>query len=309
MRKTTSTHSTRRTLLLSLAILLLGTIVCAAQTFPLTVVDDTGRELLIQGPPRRILSTGLAMDNILLSLVDPERVIGVTRFATQPDFGSYVADKVQPHMILVDQLSPEYVVAADPDLVLVAIWNDPDSVEQIRLLGYPVYTFARFDGIVDALDNIRTMGLLTGENERARELIAGFETRYGEIAARVSTQTAPTVLYWNSWGSSAGQGTVIDDIIRYSGGRNVLSEAGISGWPQIDLEFVLQSNPEVIITDSGSAFVEQLKGDPMLAAISAVRNGRVYHVDHMDALDHRLILSIDALARALHPTAFEAEVR
>ena len=57
-----------------------------------------------------------------------------------------------------------------------------------------------------------------------------------------------------------------------------MSAMGIEGWPQIDYELILQTNPEVIITDSGEAFVEQLKGDPLLASVAAVQSGKVYHM-------------------------------
>ena len=43
----------------------------AADAFPRTVVDDIGQEIYLEAPPQRILSVGLAMDNILLSVTDP----------------------------------------------------------------------------------------------------------------------------------------------------------------------------------------------------------------------------------------------
>lgn len=286
-----------------LLILLMGVLVHAG-AFPRTVTDGLGQELLLQTPPQRIFSTGLAMDNLLLSIVDPTRVVAVTRFATDPAMGSYVADKVTPQMILVDALSPEYVIAANPDIVLVASWNDPDAVEQIRRLGYPVYTFTAFDTINDALDNLRRVGQISGEEDSAEALINGFNDQYSAISNATAHREAPKVLYFNSWSSTVGTGTVIDDIIRYAGGRNVVSEAGIAGWPQIDYEFVLESNPDVIITDSGSDFAQALLNDPLLVTVNAVRDGRVYHIDHTGALDHHLILAVSQLAELLHPEAF-----
>ncbi len=56
-------------------------VVSAAGAFPRTVVDDIGQEIFLAEPPQRIVSVGLAMDNILLSVTDPERVVGVTRWA------------------------------------------------------------------------------------------------------------------------------------------------------------------------------------------------------------------------------------
>lgn len=291
----------------ALLVSLLSAFTCFAAAFPRTVTDGLGQEIYLAEPPQRIFSAALAIDNLLLALVDPERVVAVTRYATQPEFGSFVADKVRPHMILVDALSPEYVIAAHPDIVLVAVWNDRDAVEQIRRLGYKVYTFTEFDDVADTLANIARIGEVTGAEAQARALIDGFNARYEAVAARVAGRPAPTVLYWNSWFSSVGSGTGIDDVIRRAGGRNVVSEAGIAGWPQIDAEFVLQARPDVIITDSGPSFVDRILADPVLASVPAVQEGRVYHVDYLDALDHHVILAIERLARLLHPEAFEAE--
>lgn len=290
--------------LLLVSSLALFAVVPIGMAFPRTVVDGLGQEVHLQSRPQRIFSTGLAMDNLLLSLVDPARVVGVTRFATDPAAGSYVADRVDSHMILVDALSPEYVIAADPDLVLVAIWNDPDAIEQIRRLGYPVYTFTDFNTVQDGLNNLLRLGELTGEEAAAEALVDEFNRRNDRIAALIADRPRPSVLYYNSWSSTVGAGTVVDDVIRFAGGRNVVSEMGIEGWPQIDYELILQTNPEVIITDSGEAFVDQLKQDPLFASVDAVRHGRVYHVDHTDALDHNIILAIESLARLLHADAF-----
>ena len=73
----------------------------------------SAKSITIDAPPQRIFSTGLAIDNILLSIVAPERVAGVTRFAADSS-GSYVADKLAGHMMIIDTLNAELVVAARP---------------------------------------------------------------------------------------------------------------------------------------------------------------------------------------------------
>src|SRR5690606_34551272 len=101
----------------------------------------------------RIFSVGLAMDNVLLSITDPARVVGVTRYALDPAY-SYVADRVADHMVILDELNAEQVLAVRPDIVLVADWNNPDVVRQLRELGVVIYTFTGFDSVHDALDMI-----------------------------------------------------------------------------------------------------------------------------------------------------------
>ncbi len=274
-----------------------------ANAFPRTVIDGTGAEIVLDEPPQRIFSTAAAIDNILLSVVDPERVVAVTIYATLEGY-SYVADRVAPHMMIVETLNGEQVLAANPDIVLVASWNDPDAVAQIKSLGMNVYTFTAFGGIEDALENIARIGEITGAEAEAQKLIDEFYRKYGEIAARIAGREKPTVLYWNDWGSTAGTDTAVDGIIRYAGGENIAATVGIEGWQIIDAEFILQLDPDVIITDANPEFAARLENDPVLESLTAVRTGRVYYISHTDALNHHFILAIEELARKLHPDAF-----
>jgi len=275
----------------------------AAGAFPRTLVDDIGQEISLPEPPQRIVSAALALDNILLFVTDPQRIVAVTRFAADPAY-SYVSDRLQPHMTIIDQLNAEQVLALDPDIVLIAVWNDPDTVHQLRDLGVKLYTFARFSTVQDALDNIARIGEITGDEERAQALIDEFHRRAQEVAARVSGRPRPAVLVWDDWGTTVGPGTSAHDIIEMAGGRNVAAEHGIVGWQTIDAEAVVRMNPDVIITPYDPNFVARILSDPALATVKAVRDGRVYYVQHLEALNHHFILAIEALARLLHPEAF-----
>lgn len=276
----------------------------SAAAFPRTVVDGLGRELYLEAPPERMFSVALAMDNILLTLVDPARVAGVSTFANQPEWGSYVADLLEDHMVQVEALTPELVLAARPDVVLVASWNDADSIEQLRQLGVPIYTFTGFGPVSDALDNIIRIGEISGEDEKAEAVVAEFYRAYGEIAMRIAGREQPRVVYWDDWGTTYGPGMSYHDLIVMAGGRNVAAELGVTDWGTIDAEAIIGANPDVIVTESNDAFVQQLLNDPVLQTVDAVKNGRVYSIDHMGALNEKYILAIEQLAQALHPEAF-----
>lgn len=295
------TRSLRFVVLLLLIVVLATT---AAFAFPRTVVDGIGNEIYLESPPERIFSVALALDNIVLSLVEPKRVVGVSPYASQPEWGSYVADLIGDHMVLVDSLTPEVVLAAQPDIVLVASWNNPDAVEQLRQLGVKLYTFTGFGPVSDALDNIRRMGEITGEEDKAAALIDQFYRGYGEIAFAIADREKPRVLYWDDWGTTYGPGMSYHDLLVLSGGINTAAEIGVTDWATIDAETVIQLNPDIIVTEAGEAFVEQLLADPVLQTVKAVQNGRVYHVDHMGALNEKYILAIEQLARLFHPEAF-----
>lgn len=275
----------------------------AAEGFPRTLVDELGQAIVLEQPPQRIFSVGLAMDNILLSITDPARVVAVTRFALDPA-SSYVIDRIQDHMIIVDQLNAEQVLAAHPDIVLITEWNNPDVVRQLRDLGVTLYTFTGFDTVEDALDMVLRIGEITGDEERAAAIVAEFRQRAAAVAERVAGRERPRVLVLDNWGGTTGPGLSAHDIIELAGGINLAAEYGIQGWQPIDREAVVEMNPDVIITYSGEAFAEELRRDPVLQAVKAGRTGQIFHVNHMEIHTHHYILAIEELARRLHPEAF-----
>lgn len=295
--------SSRPVFLLLISVLLLTLSTAPTWAFPRTIIDGLGNEIHLETKPQRIFSTGLAMDNILLEIVDPQRVVGVTRFAQQSS-GSYVAHRVQDHMTIVDALNSEQVIATNPDLVLVAFWSEADPVRQIRDLGYRVYTFTGFSTVQDALKNIAIIGELTGEEEKAQALIDDFWQKQREIEDKLKSVDRPLVLSWDDWNTTTGIDTSIHDIIEMAGGTNAAAVHGIEGWQMIDAEAVLQMNPQVIISPSSQEHAASILADPALATVDAVREGRVYYIPHSEALNHHFILAIEYLARKLHPEAF-----
>src|SRR5690606_14739533 len=156
----------------------------------------------------------------LLSVTDPERVVGVSAWAADPA-SSYVVDKVRPHMTLVEQLNAEQVLAVAPDIVLVAVWNEPDVVHQLRDLGVKLYTFAAFDTVQDALDNIARVGEITGDEEVAQALIDEFFRRYGQIAFRIAVRERPGVVVCDDGCAPVCQYESAHDILLLAGDSNV----------------------------------------------------------------------------------------
>ena len=67
-------------------LLLILVLPAAAQDgeWPRALVDGLGTEVTIAAPPQRIASVSLASDEVLLSLVEPERIAAVTAFGQDP---------------------------------------------------------------------------------------------------------------------------------------------------------------------------------------------------------------------------------
>ncbi len=278
-----------------------------SQGFPRTITDGLGNEVTIPQQPQRIVSLTLGTDEILLSLVDTARVRGVTYLAGDSMWTnvSEIAQQVENTV----QSDPEQIIALEPDLVLAATYNNPDHIKLLRDAGIPVVVVSLFDSVGQVADNIRFVAHLTGDEERAEELIAAMEERLAAIEAQVAkAETKPRVLFYTAFGSSAGKGSTFSDIVQRAGGINLGDEVLDGPFGEISLEKIVELNPDVIITDEfapedNAKWQENFSNHPALANVNAKKNGHIYTVParHLSTLSHYIVEGVFDVAKLLHP--------
>jgi len=194
--------------------------------------------------PRRIVSLNLGSDEILLSLA-PDRLVGVTRYAVDPDSSNVVseAEKI-PYKLSID---PEVILKLHPDLVILGGHTSLDVVEQLEKAGIRTYRIQGYNSIREIEETILELGDLVGEPKRAAKIVEAMRSRLRSIAERTEKSRPVRVLSYSPSGFSAGQGTIFDDVVFYAGGRNLSAETGLQGFRKLPLEQLLLLDPEVII--------------------------------------------------------------
>ena len=125
-------------------------------------------------PPQQIASVTLGSDEILLDLVGPDRLLGVTYFATDPTI-SNIADQLDGIAHTDLSGNPEYLISLEADLVILAGYNDPAALDQLQDADVPVFVLADFNTMDDIRANIRLLGQVTGEEERAEAMITDMD--------------------------------------------------------------------------------------------------------------------------------------
>lgn len=269
--------------------------------------SDPGRK------PQRIVSMTLGTDEILLSLVDPKRIVAVTFLATDPKI-SHVAEAAQaiPNKIRLDL---ERVVALQPDLVLVASYTSADFVKQLVDAGLPVVKLELFTSIQGIKQNILTVGRAVGEEEKARMIIEGMNRRIQEVERRVaSSKKRPGVFSYGPTGSTAGRETTFDEMVTLAGGRNLAAEIGISGHVNLSLERLVMIDPEVIILSvwnpEAPGFDQTFLRNPALQHLSAIRMKQVYSIPekYLTTVSQYIVEAVEKMARLIHPELFTASL-
>jgi iron complex transport system substrate-binding protein len=276
--------------------------------FPRWLVDPAGTRHLLPRPPTRVISTYLACEETLAALVPVERIVGVSVYADDPSasnclgvYGPGVA-RLRP--------DPEQVLALEPDLVCISGFNDLESVRLLEGAGVPLLRHSHLDSFAEVTAGLRLLGAALGADARAEAVAADVEGLLADLGRRLADVSPVRVLYYDPPGYTMGAGTLVDEILTRSGGRNVARELGIRGPGQIGIEALLGLEPEVILMprygDNAPA-LRVLAGEALWRRLPAVVGGRVYEIPGawINTVSHHAARGLGHVARLLHPGAFQ----
>jgi iron complex transport system substrate-binding protein len=193
--------------------------------------------------PRRIVSLNLCTDQLLMLLVEPERIAAVTRLAADPRASASAETAAGLHAI---RGTAEEVFALEPDLVLAGTFTTRPTVSLLRRLAVPIVEIAPETSLDDIRRNIEAVGQAVGEPERAAALVAAFDEELARVRA---PSDAPRGVFAdvqvNGWVS--GGGTLTADVARAAGFDSLGEALGFDGAAQVSLEQLLVSSPDVLV--------------------------------------------------------------
>lgn len=246
-----------------------------------TITDQFGREVLIPEPPRRIVSTAPSNTEILFALGLGERVVAVSDWC---DYPPAVLDL--PKIGDIFPVNVEKVLSFRPDLVLAHEFSGRESVLKLEELGVPVLAF-KPDSFTDILDSIILIGRATGRAAAAEELAgrlrgileeveeAGRQGRKaGEHRLKVYAGEIGSELLW-----VAGPGSFLDQALTLAGGENIAGNLA-KPWGQMNMEIILEKDPDVILLTIPGADPEGIYADKLWRETAAVKKRQVFVIDN-----------------------------
>jgi iron complex transport system substrate-binding protein len=282
----------------------------AREGFPVTFIDDLGYTIALTEKPERIISLAPANTEILFALGLEDNVIGVTEYCNYPSETEYkekIGSYTTPNI--------EKIVNLNPDLVLAAYGNPTGTVDALKRVNITVVGLnAR--NLDEILYDLRLVGEITRQSANASVLVADMVQRIEVLDERMSTlkdEERPGILHiiWHDPIWVAGKGTFEDELIHRSGGVNI---APVEGYRALSLENLIELNPDVIITPSGSGMgctltnfcYEYIMDEPRLRHIEAVRTERVYviNADIVCRAGPRIVDALEEMARMTHPELY-----
>lgn len=281
-----------------------------------TIVDQTGREVVLPVTVHRVVSTYRPGTMILYALEafrsfdvvsSDERAFSLIRLLNPG---------LKPVLTIGSKKSGvniEAILSLKPDIVILYPSIDgraaANKLEKLDVAA--VVIDPESPGKLQA--SIQLLGSILGLREKTKRLIGRFEAIERLIAERtalVSKSDRKKVYFAASRGiyTTASKDMLQHSMIEKAGGLT-LPGSSTGGWLTVSAEQLLVWNPDIIVLSrtSTTTFAD-LKQDPRLSFVSAVKTGRIYrfpsNIEPWDYPSAETILGMLWLAVRCYPEQF-----
>lgn len=258
---------------------------------------------------KRIVSLIISGDEMILSLVEKDRIVGLSGKISEDIDMSNVWEKAKDFPKVEKNI--ETMIEMEPDLVIAADWMKKEFLLQIEETGANVYIYKTPKNFEDQKKIIKELSILVDERKRGELIIEDMETRLSRVQKKISEKKSEEklkVLVYKSSEVTRGKETTFDDMIKLIGGRNIASESGLRGAEKISKEKIIELNPDIIIIPVWSnhmksdEFSEFIVNDSSFKDVKAVKTKNVIAVKHkiISTTSQYMINGIEELARVIY---------
>jgi iron complex transport system substrate-binding protein len=277
---------------LAFAALLVAALPATAQV---SVQDDSGRNITLPTPARRIVSLAPHATELLFAVGAGARLVGVIDYSDYPP-----AARQLPSVGGAATFDVERIATLQPDLVVA--WgsgNSPAKIARLRSLGIPVFESEPRDFAAIG-SSLERLARLAGTDAAGQAAALAFEKRRQALAAKYAHRAPVRVFYqvWRTPLMTLNGAHLVSQALALCGGQNIF--AGLPQLaPTVGLEAVLQANPEAIIAGSGEA--EALDDWRRWPRLAAVARGNLFTIpsDTMTRPGPRVLDATETLCRQL----------
>jgi len=279
---------------------------------PDTIIDQAGRRISIDKPFERVISLYGAHTENLFSLGLSSEIIGVSRHDDYPP-------RARSKPVFSYHDDPEKFIAARPDLVLVRPMIDrgyPQFVGMLEKSGITVVSLQP-GSIVEMMTYLEILGMLTGRQEQARQMIAQFNQSIDAFRDLIRSDVKRQRVYFEAIHNKMktfAPGSMAIFALESAGGINVAAEAEAVNNTNIAYygkERILAraSEIDVYLAQYGAMnrpTVAIIKQEPGFQIIKAVARNRIYIVDEkiVSRPTMRLLEGVYVIGKYLYPEIF-----
>ena len=249
------------------------------------VTDAAGQTTVFDEKPVRVLNYALWLDDIVLGLVSPARLVGIDHLADDPN-SSNIVGIAEQIPVKLNQPSAEQVMALRPDVVFLDAGRDAAVAKSLRDLGIRVVACTKPRSADEVRAAIGLVATALGEEEKGRALISAYDAECRALADRVAAIPAAerkTVLVISMSPTFGNKGGLFDYLCAMAGVVNGAAEIDLAAGQSLTKEHILAANPDVMIVpvwnDHGSYDIDKFNReyleDPALRTVRAIRTQQI----------------------------------
>jgi iron complex transport system substrate-binding protein len=207
----------------------------------------------------RIVSMNVCSDQLLLSLADPEQILGLSRFSRDA-WQSFAADKARRFPILFG--GAEDVLVAKPDIVVASLFDKRSTRELLKANGLNLVEFTVPRTLDEVKQQILEMGEVVQHPDRAALAIARLDAAVAR-ARQAVTDHRYRVLPLSRRGWVSGSDSLVSSLLSETGLLNPAADLGVAAGGYASLEAIVQLRPDFLLVaeagdraeDDGRAFL------------------------------------------------------
>ncbi len=273
-----------------------------------TYTDSRGRTVKLINPPKRIASTSLAGDEILIELLSRQgqlpRLIAISSLSEDSNYSNITSEAKTIKGRAGNEL--ENLLAQKPDLIVLASYNRPAMITRLDKANVPAFVLGGFNSFDDITNSIQKIGKLIGATKEAESLVGELSKTRKTLAAtsRVHKKKV-TILNFSETQTLNGKNTTFDSIVTGAGATNLASEMNISGWSKIGVEKLITLNPDYVIAigdpQNADKIKEKIKKTLGYRSMKAVKENRIILVPGriLLSVSHHAIKASQIIHKAL----------
>ena len=231
---------------------------------------------------QRLVSLAPSITEVVYALDAEDRLVGRSKNCDFPAAALAVESVGR-----IDMPNLEKIVSLNPDLVVMTSLTPVDVMRRLEDLGMRVVRL-RADRLQDITEALQRVGALLDQNAEAEWMVGLFAGALADLTAKGGAHAGAAPRACILYGCdvpyfSAGKGTFPSALVERAGFSNIANTAPVA-WPQLDLEWLIRQDPEVIFiagdgeAESGELELQRLQSSALWSQVSAIRNGRVYFI-------------------------------
>ena len=255
------------------------------------ITDAIGNIVRLEKPAQRIIALAPHIVENVFTAGAGKQLVGAVEYSNYPQEALDL-----PLVGGYGTVNLETIVELQPDLILG--WqsgNQNKIFDKIRNLGIPLY-IDQPKSLQDVATVIKHIGLLSGQTSISERAAEQYLHKLKQLENQFR-QANPIDVFYQVWDKplyTVNGEHIISHVIELCGGNNIYKDESILS-PVINLESLIELNPEVIMSGLGEKHPAWLDNWKKWPHLNAVKNNNLYSI-HPDIIQRHTIRILEGAA-------------